>query len=51
MKTKKFIATIIASTVALFANADVQKAKVSDKLRALWNDPVLQEQIETNRNV
>lgn len=47
MKTKKIITTIIASIVALFANADVQKAKVSDKLRALWNDPVLQEQIET----
>ena len=44
---KKTIATTIISAMTLFASADVQTAKVSDKLKALWDDPVLQEQLDT----
>ena len=46
MKTNRILSTLAIATFALFANADVQTAKVSDKLKSLWADPVLQEQLD-----
>ena len=43
---KKIISTAIITGFALLANADVQTAKVSEKLKAIWSDPVLQEQLD-----
>ena len=43
---KKIISTAIITGFALLANADVQTANVSEKLKAIWSDPVLQEQLD-----
>ena len=46
MKIKNIITTALAFAAITASYADVNKAKVSDSLKALWSDPVLQEQID-----
>lgn len=48
---KKFVALAAATLAACVLDAkepDLSKIGVSEKLKAMWNDPVLQEQIDVN---
>ena len=46
MTTKAILISALAFFSAAASFADVQTAKVSDKLKAMWSDPALQEQID-----
>ena len=45
-KAKAILISALAFFSAAASFADVQTAKVSDKLKAMWSDPALQEQID-----